>query len=77
MAKGHAPSAAALDHAVGDARAAASVDPGRWAPLRRRVEALAGAYGTSAFEGAVGDVVEECKRVNDVVRHGGREPVQA
>lgn len=61
------PSAAALDEAVADARAAAEVDD-RWRPLRGLLLQARDRRGTPAFEASVEALVAECGRVNDYIR---------
>lgn len=67
---------AVLDKAVADAEAAVVVDD-RWAPLLARLRATRAAQGTPAVDPAIDALVKECDRVNEIVRSGGKEPVQA
>ena len=76
VADNRQPSAAVLDAAVADAEAAASVDE-RWQPLLARLRAARQARGTPAVDPAIDALVEECDRVNDIVRSGGRKPASA
>ncbi|MGQ0521095.1 MAG: hypothetical protein ACT4PX_08100 [Actinomycetota bacterium] len=76
MSEGEAPSFAALDRAVADAEGAAEVDE-RWEPLRARLRAARAGHGTPALERAVDELIDECERVNDIVRRGGKEEPKA
>ena len=49
----------------------------RWQPLLARLRAARQARGTPAVDPAIDALVEECDRVNDIVRSGGREPAGA
>ena len=73
VADGGRPSTAVLRRAAADADAAAGVDD-RWAPLRASVRAALDRRGSPRFEAAVDALVEECERVNEIVRRGGEEP---
>lgn len=70
------PSAAVLDDARADAEAATEVDD-RWAALVQRLEDLEAQRDTPLVDPAVDALREECGRVNDFVRRGGRDPSTA
>lgn len=72
VSEGGTPSAEVLGRAVADAEDAAEVNE-RWEPLRARLRTARAGHGTPALERAVDELIEECKRVNDIVRRGGRE----
>lgn len=76
VSRNEEPSVGVLDRAVADAEAANQVDD-RWAPLVARLRAVRLAQGTPAVDPAIDALVEECDRVNEIVRRGGREPAQA
>lgn len=73
VAAGQTLSAAVLDETVAHADAAAEVDPDRWSPLRARARAARAAAGSADMERSIDALVQECERVNEVVRRGGKE----
>jgi len=76
IAEQELPSASVLDDAQGDAQAAADVDD-RWSALVERLEDLEAQRDTPRVDPAVDALREECGRVNDFVRRGGRDPSTA
>ncbi len=67
VSKDEKPSVADLASAVRDAEAAAGVDE-RWAPLKDRVRAFRSSVGKEAGRAALDALVEECRRVNQIVK---------
>lgn len=73
VADAKVPSAAVLDEARADAEAAADVDD-RWRPLLARVRGAEGTRGTQEFAPAIAALADECGRVNEIIRRGGKGP---
>lgn len=67
VSKDQKPSVSDLASAVRDAEAAARVDE-RWAPLRDRVRELRSTLGKEAGRARLDALVEECGRVNQIVK---------
>lgn len=76
VADAQVPSAAVLDEALADAEAAADVDD-RWRPLLARVRSAEATRATPDFAPAVEALADECGRVNEIIRRGGRDPATA
>lgn len=71
VSEGGTPSPDVLERAVAHAEEAAEADE-RWEPLRARLLAARARHGTPALERAVDELIDECERVNDIVRSGGK-----
>ena len=67
VARDRRPSADALRSATRNADAAAAEDD-RWSPLRDRVHELQTSIDTEAARESLDALVEECRRVNDIVK---------
>ena len=67
VARDRRPSADALRSATRDADAAAAEDE-RWVQLRERVRELESSIDTAAVRESLDALVEECRRVNQIVK---------
>lgn len=76
VARGRLPSVEQVDEARADAEAAAEVDD-RWDPLVVGIRMVQSTRGTPGIDPAVDALTAECRRVNEIVRRGGKEPPTA
>ncbi|MDQ3569433.1 MAG: hypothetical protein M3396_02195 [Actinomycetota bacterium] len=73
VAEDQRPSDDALAAASRDAEAAANVDE-RWGPLRARVREFADGIGSPAGPASLDALVQECERVNRIVKEKRSSP---